>query len=193
MVSSQSISESTNQALNPFQDIQIPVPISRANAVIQTTAQMNDQENLNMLVIMFNSRHNLRTSFLCQSQVCGERRMRHPFSRVSRRGLFQHAIDLLQRQAFGLGDQEIRVHKTDGTQRSPDKKDARTKVGIVTIRADHVRCDHGDDLRSVSACVVDKRSLLRTQFQNQFEAVEIATPRERMGRGKISPITTHAP
>lgn len=30
-------------------------------------------------------------------------------------------------------------------------------------------------------------------FQSQFEAVERATPRERMGRGKISPMRTHAP
>jgi hypothetical protein len=30
------------------------------------------------------------------------------------------------------------------------------------------------------------------QFQSQLEAVERATPRERMGSGKISPITTQA-
>ena len=30
------------------------------------------------------------------------------------------------------------------------------------------------------------------QFQNQLLAVESATPRERIGRGKISPITTQA-
>jgi hypothetical protein len=29
------------------------------------------------------------------------------------------------------------------------------------------------------------------QFQNQFEAVEIATPLERMGSWKISPMMTH--
>ena len=31
------------------------------------------------------------------------------------------------------------------------------------------------------------------QFQSQLEAVERATPRERMGSGKISPMTTQAP
>jgi hypothetical protein len=30
-------------------------------------------------------------------------------------------------------------------------------------------------------------------FQSQLEAVESATPRERIGRGKISPMTIHAP
>lgn len=30
------------------------------------------------------------------------------------------------------------------------------------------------------------------QFQNQLEEVERPTPRERMGRGKTSPMTTHA-
>ena len=30
-----------------------------------------------------------------------------------------------------------------------------------------------------------------TQFQNQLDAVERPTPRERIGRGKISPTTTH--
>ena len=31
-----------------------------------------------------------------------------------------------------------------------------------------------------------------TQFQNQLEDVERPTPRERIGRGKTSPMTTHA-
>lgn len=31
------------------------------------------------------------------------------------------------------------------------------------------------------------------QFQSQLEAVDRPTPRERMGRGKISPIRTQAP
>jgi hypothetical protein len=31
------------------------------------------------------------------------------------------------------------------------------------------------------------------QFQSQLEAVERPTPRLRIGMGKISPITTHAP
>lgn len=31
-----------------------------------------------------------------------------------------------------------------------------------------------------------------TQFQNQLDEVEIPTPRDLIGRGKISPITTHA-
>ena len=30
-------------------------------------------------------------------------------------------------------------------------------------------------------------------FQSQLDAVERATPRERMGRGKISPMRTQAP
>jgi hypothetical protein len=29
------------------------------------------------------------------------------------------------------------------------------------------------------------------QFQNQLEAVESATPRDRIGKGKTSPMTTH--
>lgn len=33
---------------------------------------------------------------------------------------------------------------------------------------------------------------LLTQFQNQLEDVERPTPRDRIGRGKISPTTTHA-
>ena len=32
-----------------------------------------------------------------------------------------------------------------------------------------------------------------TQFHSQLEAVESPTPRDRMGRGKISPMTTQAP
>lgn len=32
-----------------------------------------------------------------------------------------------------------------------------------------------------------------TVFQSQLDAVDKATPRERMGNGKISPMTIHAP
>lgn len=32
----------------------------------------------------------------------------------------------------------------------------------------------------------------RIVFHNQFEAVERPTPRDRIGRGKVSPITTQA-
>ena len=38
--------------------------------------------------------------------------------------------------------------------------------------------------------VIDQFRL--TQFQNQLDEVEIPTPRDLIGRGKISPMTTHA-
>lgn len=31
-----------------------------------------------------------------------------------------------------------------------------------------------------------------TQFHNQLDAVDNPTPRDRIGRGKVSPMTTHA-
>ena len=69
--------------------------------------------------------------------------MRHPFARVSWGRLFHHAIDLLQGQALGLGDQEVRVNKGSGTETTPNKEDGGFQVAVLL--AHHVRCDDGND------------------------------------------------
>ena len=69
--------------------------------------------------------------------------MRLPSGRGAGRGLLEHAVDLLERQALGLGDEEIRVDKGAGAETAPDEEDLGTQVALVG--SDHVGGDDGDD------------------------------------------------
>lgn len=87
-----------------------------------------------------------------------------------------------------LGNKEVCVDERARAETAPDEEDRRSKITLVGV--DHIWRDDGDDLNSVSRVVWDERDGgERTQFHSQFEAVERATPRERIGRGKTSPMT----
>ena len=81
-----------------------------------------------------------------QAHLAGKRGVRDPLATVPGGGLFHHAIDLFQRQALGLGDEEIRVDPAAHAERAPDEEDLGTQV--ATIRVDHVGRNDGDDLDS---------------------------------------------
>lgn len=67
-----------------------------------------------------------------------------PLGRGAGGALLHHLIDLLEREALGLRDEEVRVHKGRGAQATPDEEDGRLQVAAVL--ADHVGSDDGDDL-----------------------------------------------
>ena len=121
--------------------------------------------------------------------------MRHPFGRVAGRSLLEHAVDLFEREALGLGDEEVGVDEAADAEGAPDEEDFGAQVAFVCV--DHVGGDDCDDLwwrRTlvfISGLFLDEGE--RTQFHSQLLAVDSATPRERIGSGKISPITTQAP
>lgn len=69
--------------------------------------------------------------------------MRDPLGRGAGRRLLEHAVDLLEGQALGLGDEEIRVDEAGGAERAPDVEDLGAEVALVLV--DHVRRDDGDD------------------------------------------------
>lgn len=71
-------------------------------------------------------------------------RVWHPLGRRAWRGLLEHAVDLLQRQALGLGHEEVRVDEAGYAERAPEEEDAGAEVGFVG--ADEVGGDDGDDL-----------------------------------------------
>lgn len=71
-------------------------------------------------------------------------RVWHPLGRRAWRGLLKHAVDLLQRQAFGLGHEDVRVDEAAHAERAPEEEDAGAKVCFVG--ADEVGGDDGDDL-----------------------------------------------
>lgn len=59
--------------------------------------------------------------------------MRNPLGRCARRRLIEHSVDLLQREAFGLGDEEPSVNERGGAKNTPDIEDLSAEVGFVFV------------------------------------------------------------
>jgi len=66
-----------------------------------------------------------------------------PLGRCSRCCLFHHLVDLLERQALGLGHKEVSVNKRAGAETTPYEKDRRLHVAFVLSY--HVRRDDGNN------------------------------------------------
>lgn len=71
--------------------------------------------------------------------LASKRLVRAPLGRRARCRLLHHQVHLLEGQALGLGDEEVRVHKGACAQREPHEKDGRHQ-GV-----DHVRRNNGND------------------------------------------------
>lgn len=80
---------------------------------------------------------------LTSTHGLGEGGVRTPLSRGSGSGLLHHLINLLERQALGLGDEEVGVDEGAGAETAPDEEDGGPEV--ATVLADHVGGDDGDD------------------------------------------------
>ena len=103
--------------------------------------------------------HNLRRQrpFIRQAHLGRERAVGHPLGRVPRRCLLHHAVDLFEREALGLRDEEVRVDEAGEAEGAPDEEDLGAQV--ATVRVDHVGGYDCDDLWrtrkfSVCACAI---------------------------------------
>lgn len=81
---------------------------------------------------------------LSETHIVSVRAVRHPLSRAARGGLLEHAIDLLEGQSLGLGDEEDGVDEAAQAEGAPDEEDLGAEVTLV--HADHVGGDDCDDL-----------------------------------------------
>ncbi len=66
-----------------------------------------------------------------------------PLAAVARGRLLEHAIDLLETETLGLGDQEVRVDEAGGAQAAPEEEDLGAQVAV--LGANHVGGDDADD------------------------------------------------
>jgi hypothetical protein len=82
------------------------------------------------------------------------------------------------------------LHGTTDTGSTPNEEDFGLQIGL--IGADEVRSDDRQDtvpeLRNQSLELITHEKRL-----TQHEEVDRPTPRDRIGMGKISPMTTQAP
>ena len=95
-----------------------------------------------------------RHAFVGEAHFLGESGVRHPVLGCTRRGLFQHLVDLLERKALRLRNKEIGKGKGDAAERSPQEEDFRTKVRISRTIINEVRSNGSDDLKKQSALMV---------------------------------------
>jgi hypothetical protein len=86
--------------------------------------------------------------------------------------LFEHAVNLFKGETLGF---EVSI---DESTRAETQMKKKVGFEVALALTNHERRDDG------AAVMV---------FQNQLEAVDRATLRERSEKGKISPVTTHAP
>lgn len=105
--------------------------------------------------------------------------------------------DMIGRTHLGLRYEHIGVEEDASAQATPYPEDVGPHVTFTLVN--HVWCDDSNDclITFVSkmslyldVLFIEGRLRLCT-FHNQFDAVESATPRERIGNGKISPMRTH--
>jgi hypothetical protein len=116
--------------------------------------------------------------------------VRFPRRALARSHLFHHLVDLLESEASRLRHEEVGPEDTAAAQSAPDEKHFGAEVAVAWV--DHIGDDDAcDGVSKKSTDAVFGCVLPIMQFQNQFDAVEMATPLERMGSWKISPIMTH--
>lgn len=66
-----------------------------------------------------------------------------PASRSTGSRLLHHAVDLLQRQTLGLGDEEVGVDEGASAKTTPHEEDARLQVAVSLTN--HVGCNDGNN------------------------------------------------
>jgi hypothetical protein len=72
--------------------------------------------------------------------VCG---VRDPLGRVARRDFLEQTVDLLEREALGLGNEEVGEEHAGRAGRTPHEEDLSLKVTVPFIH--HVRGDETND------------------------------------------------
>ena len=101
---------------------------------------------LNHTALALDILDNLRcqSALVCETHLGREGAVRHPFGAVAWGGLLQHAVDLLEGETLGFGNEEVGVDEAGDAEGAPDEEDFGAKVALVGVH--HVGCDDGDDL-----------------------------------------------
>lgn len=136
-------------------------------------------------------------ALLASTHGLGESDSGFPLGRGTWGRFLHHLVNLFQGQALGLRNDEVRIDERHSAKAAPDEEDGRFKVALIFVN--HIGGDDGNDLYAskvritIQGTRTGEGERKRTVFQSQFEAVDNATPRARIGRGKISPMTIQAP
>lgn len=100
----------------------------------------------NNRALPLNLLHNLRSecALLRKTHLRGKGRVWHPLARIPSIRLFQHTIDLFERQTLGFRNEEVGVDEAADTKGTPNEEDLGAEVALVSV--DHVGGDDADNL-----------------------------------------------
>lgn len=80
---------------------------------------------------------------LLHTKLTREGRVWHPLGGLAGRALLHHFVNLFERQALGLGNEEISEEDASGTSCTPNEEDLGTQVALILVN--HVGSDVTDD------------------------------------------------
>ena len=72
--------------------------------------------------------------------------MWHPLGTSSWCRLLQHAVDLLEGEALGLGDEDVGVDNAEEAEGAPEEEDLGAEVDTAAVGGGEVGGDDCDDL-----------------------------------------------
>jgi hypothetical protein len=84
-----------------------------------------------------------RNRVLLHTNLLREGGVWHPLGGLAGSALLHHLVNLFERQALGLGNEEISEEDASSTCRTPDEEDLGTQVALVLVN--HVGSDIADD------------------------------------------------
>lgn len=126
--------------------LQDPLPslfiCNRSNLLI---AALNKHAALDML--------GLSELLIRHAHLSGISRMWHPLGTGSWCRLLQHAVDLLEGEALGLGDEDVGVDDAEEAEGAPEEEDLGAEVDTAAVGGGQVGGDDCDDLCRVLAYV----------------------------------------
>ena len=131
----------------------------------------------------------LDIGLLGHTHLVGKGGVRYPAGGLARCGLLEHAVDLLEGKALGLGDEEVDVHEAEYEHAEEDEQDERPDV----LR--DARGEEGEEEVPDPVCAKEKRDELGTRrTEGERYALDALPSAMALGRtrsGKLSPRYTH--
>lgn len=90
-------------------------------------------------------------ALLCETHLLRESGVWLPRRRLAGCDLFQHFVDLFEREALGLGHEEVCEGEGEAAEGAPEEEDFGAEVGVALLGADEVWGDDCDDLWAITS------------------------------------------